>query len=206
MNNFEFGAYVRILLQLWLAGGMIPESKLYRSSGCSPKMWALAHDTICAPLTVAGGMVSQKRLIDTRLKVKDKRKKLVEASALGVAARRAKIVNQMVQPNGYQMVQPNGQPLKLEEEDRLLLLTSQSEPVAETPHPALLPESKQAAAEDPSSGKSPDKMTLAEITAKMEAGRALREQRAAEKRERLTQNVATDGLAGKIRREARRGY
>ena len=89
MSTEEFGAYCRVLFTMWLEGGKLvdDESQLARISGLSLRRWRSLSRTVLRPMTVAGGLISQKRLTDTWLKVQELRAKRKTASIAGVAAR-----------------------------------------------------------------------------------------------------------------------
>lgn len=80
MDAAEFGAYVRILLSMWINGGRLPVDALQKTTGLSRHKWQASRARICRPLTIIEGVASQKRLEDTRLKVKAKRAKRVDAA------------------------------------------------------------------------------------------------------------------------------
>ena len=75
MDAAEFGAYVRILLTMWQNGGRLREADLQKISCLSQYSWRRSRAKILRLLTIVDGTVSQKRLEDTRLKVRAKRAK-----------------------------------------------------------------------------------------------------------------------------------
>lgn len=75
MDAAEFGAYVRILLTMWQNGGRLREVDLQKISCLSQYSWRRSRAKILRLLTIVDGTVSQKRLEDTRLKVRAKRAK-----------------------------------------------------------------------------------------------------------------------------------
>jgi uncharacterized protein YdaU (DUF1376 family) len=79
MNNEEFGAYMRILCAMWMNGGRIRECDLEKISQLSRYKFAKYLPKISRLLTFAGGEVSQKRLTDTWLRVKENSRKATEA-------------------------------------------------------------------------------------------------------------------------------
>jgi uncharacterized protein YdaU (DUF1376 family) len=92
MEPDEFGAYCRILFALWVHGGRLPQDTemLRRIGGVGPKRWARIEKTVLRPLTIADGMVSQKRLTDVMHKVRETRARRSVAGIKGNKARWAK--------------------------------------------------------------------------------------------------------------------
>lgn len=82
MTAEQFGAYSRILYVMWLRGARLPDSEveLARISGLSLRRWRTVSDVIMREFFSAGGLISQKRLTDTWLKVQEKRQKAVESA------------------------------------------------------------------------------------------------------------------------------
>jgi uncharacterized protein YdaU (DUF1376 family) len=82
MSASEFGAYVRILLVMWRHGGKLPDDdeELARIAGVPPSRWRQMAQKVRRPLTSAGGVLSQKRLTDTWLRVQEKRRKRADAA------------------------------------------------------------------------------------------------------------------------------
>ena len=79
----EYTAYTRILWTMWLQPqAMLPHDlrELRRISGIIPQRWPRIWEAIALKFTIAGGMISQKRLSDTRLKVQEVRRKRAEAA------------------------------------------------------------------------------------------------------------------------------
>lgn len=79
MNNEELGAYMRILCAMWLNGGRVRECDLVKISQLSRYKFAKYWPKISRLLTFGGGEVSQKRLTDTWLRVKENSRKATEA-------------------------------------------------------------------------------------------------------------------------------
>jgi len=77
MSAAEFGAYCRILFVMWRHGARLPdnEEELARIAGVPLSRWKKMAEKVRRPLTVAGGVLSQKRLTDTWLRVHEVRKK-----------------------------------------------------------------------------------------------------------------------------------
>ncbi len=99
MSAEEMGAYCRLLFTMWLQGGKLidEEAQLARIAGLSLRLWRKLRRTILRPMTVDSGLISQKRLTDTWLKVQELRAKRKVASIAGVAARyRNHMVNQVI--------------------------------------------------------------------------------------------------------------
>jgi uncharacterized protein YdaU (DUF1376 family) len=82
MSTEEFGAYVKILCALWLNNGKVRECDLQKICQLSRYKFSQVCENILRPLTVIDGIVSQKRLEDTRLKVRDKRAKAANSAAI----------------------------------------------------------------------------------------------------------------------------
>lgn len=83
MNAEEYTAYTRILWTMWLQPqAMLPHNlaELRRISGIIPQRWPRVWAAIAVKFIIAGGMISQKRLTDTRLRVQEVRRKRVEAA------------------------------------------------------------------------------------------------------------------------------
>lgn len=77
MSAEEFGAYCRILFVMWGQGAKLPDNpqQLARIAGVSLHRWRGMAEVVMRPLTVGGGLVSQKRLTATWLDVQELRQK-----------------------------------------------------------------------------------------------------------------------------------
>jgi uncharacterized protein YdaU (DUF1376 family) len=82
MSNEEFGAYMRILLTMWLHKGRIidNETELAGITHTTEARWRKIAERVRRPLTSAGGELSQKRLTATWLDVQELRRKRSDAS------------------------------------------------------------------------------------------------------------------------------
>lgn len=82
MTCAELGGYVRILCALWARGGLLPhdDKQLRRVAGVTPRQWGRIKPAIFDKLIIAEGMISQKRLTETRLRVQEIRRKRATAS------------------------------------------------------------------------------------------------------------------------------
>lgn len=76
MTTEEFGAYCRILFTMWLRGGRLPDDndQLAKIAGMTRTRFKHRAALIREPLTNGGGQLSQKRLTDTFLRVRETRK------------------------------------------------------------------------------------------------------------------------------------
>lgn len=77
MSAEEFGAYCRLLFTMWRHKARLPDDakELARIAGVTQKRWAAISGVVMRPMTVAGGVISQKRLTSTWLDVEELRKK-----------------------------------------------------------------------------------------------------------------------------------
>jgi uncharacterized protein YdaU (DUF1376 family) len=82
MSAEEFGAYVRILIVMWRQKARLPDNatELARIAGVPLARWKKISERVMRPMTIAGGVVSQKRLTDTWIQVDDLRKKRAYAA------------------------------------------------------------------------------------------------------------------------------
>lgn len=82
MSTEEFGAYCRLLFVMWLHRGKLMDDDVELASiaGLTKERWGQLRERVMRPMTVAGGLVSQKRLTDTWDKVQAKRRKNAEAA------------------------------------------------------------------------------------------------------------------------------
>jgi uncharacterized protein YdaU (DUF1376 family) len=78
----EFGAYCRILFTMWRHDARLPDSEteLARIAGVTLKRWRAIAERVLRPCTIGSGIVSQKRLTETFLNVREMRRKKSEAS------------------------------------------------------------------------------------------------------------------------------
>lgn len=82
MTPEEFGAYCRILIAMWRHGARLKDddSELAIIAGMSLSRWMKIAEKVRRPLTAAGGVLSQKRMTDTWMKVNVVRQKKALAS------------------------------------------------------------------------------------------------------------------------------
>lgn len=85
MSAEEFGAYVRILIVMWRQKARLSDDpiELARIAGVSIHRWKKIAERVMRPMTIAGGLISQKRLTDTYLKVEELRAKRANAGEKG---------------------------------------------------------------------------------------------------------------------------
>lgn len=85
MSAEEFGAYCRLLFTMWLHGGRLVDApdELARIVGMSSRRWRRIAEPVLRPMTVAGGVISQKRLTATWDDVQNLRRKRATAGAIG---------------------------------------------------------------------------------------------------------------------------
>ena len=83
MTTLQFGGYCRILFHMWLQRGRLPHDRaeLRTIAGLTAKEWRRNERTIMRPFTIAEGTISQKRLTDVMLKVRETR---ARRSAAGI--------------------------------------------------------------------------------------------------------------------------
>jgi uncharacterized protein YdaU (DUF1376 family) len=67
MTAEQFGAYVRLLLIMWLQGAKLHNDpgELARIAGVSPKVWKRLAPVVLKPMTVTPEAISQQRLTKT---------------------------------------------------------------------------------------------------------------------------------------------
>jgi uncharacterized protein YdaU (DUF1376 family) len=96
MTSEEFGAYCRILFTMWLHGGMIPNKpeQLARIAGVSLTRWRKMAEVVLGPMTETQDFLSQKRLTDTFLKVRELRAQRVVSAHKGWSRRKAYAVRE----------------------------------------------------------------------------------------------------------------
>lgn len=77
MSAEEFGAYMRILCAMWRHGARLPDDpeELARIAGVTPKRWATIAERVMRPMTVGGGILTQKRLTTTWVEIQEIREK-----------------------------------------------------------------------------------------------------------------------------------
>jgi uncharacterized protein YdaU (DUF1376 family) len=82
MTAEEFGVYCRLLFVMWRHGGKLrdDDSEMASIGGVSVKRWYIIKEKVMRPMTVIGGLVSQKRLTDTWLNVQELRRKRAYAA------------------------------------------------------------------------------------------------------------------------------
>jgi uncharacterized protein YdaU (DUF1376 family) len=71
MSAEEMGAYVRLLVAMWRHGAQLPNkpAELARIAGVSLRRWNKISEKVLRPMTKLEGIISQKRLSITYLKV-----------------------------------------------------------------------------------------------------------------------------------------
>ncbi len=89
MSAEEFGAYCRLLFTMWRHDARLVDNaeELARIAGVTPKRWEAIAERVMRPMTVAGGLVSQKRLTSTWCDVQDRRRKNAAAGMTGGTTR-----------------------------------------------------------------------------------------------------------------------
>lgn len=82
MSPEEFGIYCRLLFVMWRHGGMLKDDdfELATIGGVPLSRWRKIKEKVMRPMLVAGGMVSQKRLTDTWMRVQEVRAKKAGAA------------------------------------------------------------------------------------------------------------------------------
>lgn len=82
MSPEEFGAYCRLLFVMWRHGGTLKDddSEFANISGMPLTRWRKVKEKVMRPMTIAGGLVSQKRLTDTWMQVQEVRRKRANAA------------------------------------------------------------------------------------------------------------------------------
>lgn len=77
MTAEEFGVYCRLLFFMWGNGGKImdDDSEMASIGGVSIARWRKIKEKVLRPMTIIGGLVSQKRLTDTWINVQELRRK-----------------------------------------------------------------------------------------------------------------------------------
>jgi uncharacterized protein YdaU (DUF1376 family) len=78
----EFGAYTRILFSMWLQGGRLraDDAELSQIAGLSRRRWRAMRARVMRLFTTINDEISQKRLSDTLVAVREKRRKKSEAA------------------------------------------------------------------------------------------------------------------------------
>jgi uncharacterized protein YdaU (DUF1376 family) len=92
MSTEQSGAYLHLLMSMWLSGGFIPgdERSLAKLSGLSLRQWRRVRDPIEALLMRDGDMVTQRRLLSERQEADDKCQKKVAAGKASAKAKALK--------------------------------------------------------------------------------------------------------------------
>jgi|SRR5437868_9205564 len=77
MTAEEFGVYCRLLFFMWGNGGKIvdDDSEMSAIGGVPIGKWRKIREKVLRPMTIIGGLVSQKRLTDTWINVQELRRK-----------------------------------------------------------------------------------------------------------------------------------
>jgi uncharacterized protein YdaU (DUF1376 family) len=90
MTAEEFGVYCRLLFVMWRQGGKLKEddAELALIGGLTVKRWLSIREKVMRPMTVMGGLVSQKNLSETWLKVQEVRRTKALASDIRWKGRR----------------------------------------------------------------------------------------------------------------------
>lgn len=82
MSPEEFGVYCRLLFVMWRQGARLvdDDTELATIGGVPLARWRKIKEKVMRPMTVGGGMVSQKRLTDTWMNVQEVRRKRAGAA------------------------------------------------------------------------------------------------------------------------------
>lgn len=85
MSAEEIGVYCRLLFVMWRHGGTLKDedSEMAIIGGVTPARWRKIKEKVMRPMTVIGGLVSQKRLTDTWMQVQELRMKRAHAANEG---------------------------------------------------------------------------------------------------------------------------
>ena len=77
MSAEEFGCYVRLLIAMWRHGAKLPDKprELARIGGVTLHHWNQISERVLRPMTVSGGILTQRRLSSTWLDVQQLRAK-----------------------------------------------------------------------------------------------------------------------------------
>lgn len=77
MSPEEFGVYCRLLFVMWRQGARLvdDDSEMATIGGVVLSRWRKIREKVMRPMTVVGGIVSQKRLTDTWMQVQEVRRK-----------------------------------------------------------------------------------------------------------------------------------
>ena len=91
MTAEEFGVYCRLLFVMWRQGGKLKEDEgeLALIGGVTAKRWKVIREKVMRPMTVIGGLVSQKNLTGSWLKVQEVRRTKALASDVRWKGRRS---------------------------------------------------------------------------------------------------------------------
>ena len=94
MTAEEFGAYCRVLFVMWGQEARLPHSpkQLARIAGVTDARWRKIAGVVTRPLTIADGLVSQKRLTATWLDVQERRRKRAGAARKKWARARGQLI------------------------------------------------------------------------------------------------------------------
>lgn len=149
MSAAEFGAYCRILLVMWRHGARLPdnEEELARIAGVPLSRWRKMAEKVRRPLTAAGGVLSQKRLTDTWLRVHEVRKKRALAAETRWSAKGDPPRNRAPPPGEHMHMHVQSTWNANQTQKRRLLTSSESSAARATPAGRLKIERIQQAPE-----------------------------------------------------------
>lgn len=82
MSAEEFGVYVRLLIAMWRHGAQLPDTpgELAQIGGVTLPRWKKISERVMRPMTISGGIISQKRLTSVWQEVQLLREKKSAAS------------------------------------------------------------------------------------------------------------------------------
>jgi uncharacterized protein YdaU (DUF1376 family) len=83
MSAEEMGVYVRLLVAMWRHGAQLPDDprELARIGGVSLRRWNKISERVLRPMTMSGGILTQKRLTSTWLEVQQLRETRATAAS-----------------------------------------------------------------------------------------------------------------------------
>ena len=89
MSAEQFGAYVRLLIAMWRNGARLADDQdeLAAIVGMDRREWNRIAVVVLRPMTIAGGVVTQKRLTETWQRVQRTRKMRAVAGSRGAKKR-----------------------------------------------------------------------------------------------------------------------
>lgn len=129
MSPEEFGVYCRLLFVMWRQGARLrdDDSEMATIGGVPLPRWRKIKEKVMRPMTVAGGLVSQKRLTDTWMNVQELREKRAHAANEGWKRRpRAKRMQVHSNSNANQI--PNSSTTFLEDRPSVISAMHEDDP------------------------------------------------------------------------------